>query len=177
MPFSSYEELMAAVEDRRRDVLTIEVDLGGQYSQEHEDAKKDLQVAQGMKSLTGGGFLSDNLDDLKARVEATRPPSQSVWVRFNRLTLNEWSALIKQANLTPIDQYERVLPATFVGVYGQDPETGDVEPLTTDPETVSTRSSKSILSGAMMHQLVQAFMAWQNSGGEVTIRPTRSGQD
>ena len=177
MPFSSYEELMAAVEDRRRDVLTIEVDLGGQYSQEHEDAKKDLQVAQGMKSLTGGGFLSDNLDDLKARVEATRPPSQSVWVRFNRLTLNEWSALIKQANLTPIDQYERVLPATFVGVYGVDPETGDAEPLTTDAETVSTRSSKSILSGAMMHQLVQAFMAWQNSGGEVTIRPTRSGQD
>ena len=45
MSFSSYEELMAAVEERRQDTLTLEVDLGGTYSQVHEDAMKALQQA------------------------------------------------------------------------------------------------------------------------------------
>jgi len=176
--FNSYEELMAAVEDRRKSVLTLEVDMGGEYSQEHEDAKRDLKAAQAMRTLSGNqDFLGDNLDALQARVEATRPQSNPVWIRFSRMSLGEWSALTKTQGLSPIDQYERVLPQTFVGVYGQDPDAGeDVEPLSTDPELLSSRSDRGILTGAMMLQVVQAFMAWQNSGGEVTIHPTRSGQ-
>ena len=182
MAFNSYEELRAAVEERRNDVLTLEVDLGGTYSQEHEDAKKELAQAKAMKTVLGGqNFLGDNLEALEARVAETKPEANSVWVRYSRLDLGEWALLVKQANLTPIEQYERVLPKTFIGVWGQDP-TPDEEgrapgPLSEDAALLSSRGgAKSILPGGALHQVVQAFMAWQNSGGEVSIRPTRSGR-
>lgn len=177
MTFNSYEELLAAVEERRQDTLTLEVDLGGGYSQEHEDAKKELQAAEAMKVLAGGQqFLGDNVEALKRRVEETRPPARPVWVRFSRLSLGEWATLMKLAGVDPIEQYERVLPKTFVGVYGQDPEEGEgVEPLSTDPALLSTKGNRGILPGGALQQVINAFMGWQNSGGEVSIRPTKSG--
>lgn len=183
MAFNSYEELKAAVEERRKSVLTLEVDLGGAYSQEHEDAKKDLQTAKAMKTLAGGqGFLGDNIADLEQRVAETKPESNSVWIQYRQLDLGEWAALVKQqANMSPIEQYEKVLPKTFIGVYGQDPteapEGEAIEPLSTDGALVSTKGVNGILPGGALHQVVQAFMSWQNSGGDVTIRPTKSGRD
>jgi hypothetical protein len=190
MVFSSYEELMAAVEQRRKELLTLEVELGGSFSQEHEDAKKELQQAQAMQTLAGGqGFLGDNIDVLKQRVLDTKPEAPAVWIQFEKLDLNEWAALVKASNMTPIDQYERVLPKTFKGVFGQDPVQPDdwdeqhpdevwqaPEPLTTNPLSVSSHGGAvSILPGGILHSVVQAFMTWQNSGGDVTIRPTKSG--
>lgn len=177
MSFNSYEELMQAVEERRQDTLTLEIDLGGQYSQEHEDAKKELAQAKAMKTLTGGGFMSDNLETLEARVAETKPEPRPVWVRFKRLSLGEWSSLIKMAGVQPVDQYEKVLPQTFVGVFGQDPDIGGVEPLSTDPSLLSSKGDKGILPGGALHQVIQAFMSWQNSGGDVQIHPTKSGRD
>ena len=179
MSFSSYEELMEAVEERRQDTLTLEVDLGGTYSQEHEDAKKALQQAQALKMLTGDQqFLSDNLAELEARVAETKPEGKPVWIRFKKLSLMEWAMLVKQQGLTPIDQYEKVLPTTFVGVYGQDPEENEnVVPLSSDPGLLSSKDGNGILPGGALHLVVQAFMSWQNSGGDVSIRPTKSGRD
>ncbi|USH44765.1 tail assembly chaperone [Microbacterium phage Juanyo] len=188
MSFSSYEELKAAVDERRKDILTIEVDMGATYSQEHEDAKKELAQAEAIQKLAGGGqgFLNNNLDQLKARVAETKPEAKSIWLRYGRLSLADWSLLTKaSAGLTPLDQYEKVLPSTFKGVYGVDPtaedEEGnllypDAEPLTTDPRAVSSRSDETILPGAMLHVVVNAFMTWQNSSGEISIRPTKSGR-
>jgi hypothetical protein len=186
MAFATYEELKAAVEARRKSVLTLEVDLGGTYSQEHEDAKKELATAKGMKALTGGaGFLGDNIAELEQRVADTRPETQSIWIQFSQLTLDEWGKLLKQANLTAFDQYERVLPQTFIGVFGEDPDPDEKpegweapKPLTTDARSVSTRGgADALLPGGSLHSVVQAFMSWQNSGGEVSIRPTKSGRD
>lgn len=182
--FNSYEELKAAVETRRRDVLTLEVDLGNEYSQEHEDAKKELAQAKAMHTMTGGvGFLGDNMDALEQRVAETKPETNSVFIQYRRLDLGAWSLLVKQANLTPIDQYEKVLPETFIGVYGSDPIKPDdapddwaaPEPLSTDGSLLSSKGINGILPGGALHSVVQAFMAWQNSGGDVTIRPTKSG--
>jgi hypothetical protein len=182
MAFNSYEELQAAVESRRKSILTLEVDMGGTYSQDYEDAKKELAQAKAMKAFTGGqGFLADNLADLEARVAETKPKANSVWVQYRKLDLGEWALLVKQTNLTPIDQYEKVLPTTFIGVYGIDPvdEDGntleDATPLSTDGALLSSKGVKGILPGGALHQVVQAFMSWQNSGGEVSIRPTKSG--
>jgi hypothetical protein len=180
MPFSSYDELKAAVEQRRKAILTLEVDLGGNYSQEHEDAKKELAQAKAMKTVMGGqGFLSDNLDALEQRVADTKPESNSVWVQYRQLDLVEWAALIKQTGLGPVEQYEKVLPQTFIGVYGSDPteapEGETVEPLSTDGALLSSRGNQGILPGGALHQVVNAFMSWQNSGGDVSIRPTKSG--
>lgn len=182
MAFNSYEELKAAVEERRKSILTLEVDLGGNYSQEHEDAKKELAQAKAMKTVMGGqGFLSDNLEELEQRVTETKPESNSVWVQYRQLDLGEWAALVKQQGLTPVDQYEKVLPKTFIGVYGTDPteapEGEEVKPLSTSGALLSSRGNEGILPGGALHQVVQAFMAWQNSGGEVSIRPTKSGRD
>lgn len=177
--FNSYEELMQAVEDRRNDNLVLEVDLGGQFSQEHEDAKRELNQAKALKTITGNQeFLADNLATLEARVAETKPEARLVWISFKRLSLFQWAVLTKKQGLTPIDQFEQVLVDTFVGVYGQDPAAGeDVQPLSTDPALLSSKSEKAILPGGALHSVVQAFMAWQNSGGEVSIRPTKSGQD
>lgn len=187
MSFSSYEELKAAVDDRRKDILTIEVDMGARYSQEHEDAKKELAQAEAIQKLAGGGggFLNNNLDALRDRVAETKPESKSIWLQYGRLSLADWSMLTKAAGVVPIDQYEKVLPTTFKGVYGLDPtaedEEGnllhpDVEPLTKDPRAVSSRSDETILPGAMLHVVVNAFMTWQNSSGDISIRPTKSGR-
>jgi hypothetical protein len=190
MVFSSIEELYAAVEERRKEVLTLEVDLGTRYSPEHEEAKAELARAKAMKSVIGGnGFLGDNTAELEQRVEDTRPEARAVWIQFEKLDLNEWAALMKQAAANPVDQYERVLSKTFKGVFGQDPvkpeewdelENGEwvaPEPLTTDPLSVSSKGgAKSILPGGALHSVVQNFMAWQNSGGDVSIRPTKSGR-
>ena len=179
MSFSSYEELMEAVEERRQDTLTLEIDLGAKYSQEYEDAKNELKQARAMKMITGDQpFLSDNLAALEARVAETKPDGRPIWIRFRKLSLMEWAVLVKQQGLTPIDQYEKVLPKTFVGVYGQDPEEHEnIAPLSADPSLLSSKSGKGILPGGALHQVVQAFMNWQNSGGEVSIRPTKSGRD
>lgn len=183
MAFTTYEELKAAVEARRKSILTLEVDLGGTYSQEHEDAKKDLATAKGMKALAGGGFLGDNIAELEQRVADTKPVTESIWIQFSQLSLDEWGLLIKQTNLSAFDQYERVLPKTFIGVFGEDPNPDEKpegweapQPLTTDARSVSTRGgADAILPGGSLHSVVQAFMSWQNSGGEVSIRPTKSG--
>lgn len=176
--FNSYDELRQAVEERRSETLTLEVDMGSEYSQEYEDAKKELQSAQAMKMLTGDRvFLSDNMAELEAKVAAAKPPSNSVWIQFKKLPLVRWAALLKETGVQPVDQYEKVLSETFVGVYGQDPSNEEVIPLSTDPATVSSKSEKSILPGGSLFQIIQAFMGWQNSGGDVSIRPTKSGQD
>lgn len=177
MAFNSYEELQASVEERRASLLTLEVDMGSTYSQEHEDAKKELAQAKAMKTVMGGqGFLADNLTELEERVASTKPESNSIWVQYKKLDLGEWALLIKQTNLTPIEQYEKVLINTFVAVYGVDPtEDEDATPLSKDPALLSSKGNKGILPGGGLHQVVQAFMAWQNSGGDVTIRPTKSG--
>lgn len=181
MTFKSYEELKAAVEARRKAVLTIEVDLGGAYSPEHEEAKQALATAKAMKSLSGGGFLGDNLSALEAKVEETKPESEAVWVQYRQLELAEWAALMKQSNLSAMEQYEKVLPKTFIGVFGEDPTEAEegktIEPLSTDASLMSSKGVNSILPGGALHSVVQSFMAWQNSGGEVSIRPTKSGRD
>lgn len=174
MSFNSYEELMEAVSKRRQSDLVIEVDMGGEYSQEHEDAKKELQQAKAMQALTGKEFLADNMSALEARVEETRPSGQPVWIKFKRLDLMEWAVLVKQSQMNPIDQFEKVLPKTFVGVYNSPDAT---EPLSTDHRLLSSKGDMGILPGGAMHAVVQSFMSWQNSGGEVTIHPTKSGQD
>lgn len=181
MAFNSYEELKAAVAERRKDVLTLEIDLGGAYSPEHEAAKTELQQAKAMKTVLGGqSFLGDNLEALEARVLDTKPEPNLVWAQYNRLDLGEWALLVKQQALSPIEQYERVLPNTFIGVYGQDPTTAGedgvaVEPLSTDGSLMSSKGANGILPGGALHSVVQSFMAWQNSGGDVSIRPTKSG--
>lgn len=176
MAFSNYEELMAAVAERRNDLLTLELDLSTEYSQEHEDAKRELAQAKGLNMLTGNQaeFLASGLEELEAKVEATRPEQKLVWVKFKRLDLMAWAVLMKQNNLTPMEQYEKVLPKTFVGVFG---EADAAEPLSDDHRLLSSNSETAILPGGALHQVVQAFMSWQNSGGGVSIRPTKSGQD
>ncbi|AVJ51460.1 tail assembly chaperone [Microbacterium Phage Clancy] len=188
MTFSSYEELMQAVEERRQDVLTLEVDLGAKYSPEFEAAKQELLQAKAMSTIAGG-FLSDNIQALEDKVEALRPQARSVWVQYSKLELAEWGMLMKQSNLTPLEQYEKVLPKVFLGLYGQDPvepedweETHDEawvkpEPLVTTGASVSSKGGpQAIIGGAQLHSLVTAFMSWQNSSGDVTIRPTKSGR-
>lgn len=191
MTFSSYEELKAAVAKRRAELLTLEVDLGTDYSPEYEAAKAELAQAKAMKMATGGGFLGDNITPLEARVAELKPEPNAVWVQYRKLDLGEWATLLKQAGGNSIDQYEKVLPKTFVGVYGQDPvkpddwadthPDGEVweapEPLSTNGALLSTKGNEGILPGGALNSVIQNFMAWQNSGGDVTIRPTKSGQD
>lgn len=184
--FNSYEELMAHVAESRQAVLTLEVEVGAPYSVEYEEAKAELRQAEAMQTITGGGFLGDNLEQLKQRVAETKPESMSVWVQYKKLDLDEWAALMKQNQAGPVDQYERVLAKTFIGVYAEDPLAEDehgilinegIEPLTTNPLSVSTKGgSATILPGGALHSVVQNFMSWQNSGGEVSIRPTKSGR-
>ncbi|AUX83101.1 tail assembly chaperone [Microbacterium phage Superfresh] len=189
MSFSSYEELMQAVEERRQDVLTLEVDLGAKYSPEYEAAKQELLQAKAMSTIAGG-FLSDNIQNLEDKVEALKPPQRLIWVQYSKLELAEWGMLMKQSNLTPLEQYEKVLPKVFLGLYGQDPvkpddwdETHDEEwvkpePLVTTGASVSSKGGpQAVVGGAQLHQLVNSFMSWQNSSGDVTIRPTKSGRD
>lgn len=184
--FNSYEELMQAVEERRQDLLTLVIPMGQVFSPEHEAAKTELAQAKAVKSIVGGGFLGDNLAELEQRVADTEPESREIWVQFKKLDLNEWAVIMKTLGGSALDQYERVLPKTFVGVFGQDPVEPDTwegdepwekpEPLTTSPLAVSSKGgSKSILPGGALNSVVQNFMAWQNSGGDVTIRPTKSG--
>lgn len=181
MAFNSYEELKAAVEARRKSILTLEVSVGAEYSPEHEEAKQELAQAKAMQTMVGGAFLGDNMLELEQRVADTRPESSSVWVQYSQLDLGEWAMLMKQQNLSPFDQYERVLPKTFIGVYGEDPtlprgEGEDpIQPLSTDASLLSTKGTNGILPGGALHQVVQSFMSWQNSGGDVSIRPTKSG--
>jgi len=190
MVFASYEELRAAVAKRRAEILTLEVDLGTDYSPEYEAAKAELQQAKAMKLATGGGFLGDNIAPLEARVAELKPEPQNVFIQFKKLDLGEWATLLKQAGGNSIDQYEKVLPKTFVGVYGQDPvkpedwdETHpdeawvDVKPLSTEARLLSSKGNDGILPGGALNSVIQNFMAWQNSGGDVTIRPTKSGRD
>ncbi len=180
--FTSYEQLKAKVEERRQSILTLEIEVGADYSQEHEDAKKELAKAEGMTLLAGGQqFLGDNVDKLRARVAETKPPTDSIWVQFSRISLEEFQKLTSASNLTPIDQYERVLPKTFIGLFGQDPveaaEKGEpVEPLTKEAYTVSSRHPDAVISGPGLQPVIAAFMAWQNSSGDVSIRPTKSGR-
>lgn len=175
MSFNSYEDLMKAVEDRRKDFLVLEVDLGSEYSQEYEDAKKSLETAKGLNMIASGQkFLNDNIETLEKQVEDLRPTGEPVWLKYSRLSLIEWAALVKSGGeMTPVEQYEKVLKKTFVGVYG----TADVDvALSDDPRLVSSKGDLGILTGGAMQSVVKAFMSWQNSGGDVTIRPTKSGR-
>ena len=175
MSLNNYEDLMKAVETRRKDQLSLEVDLGSEYSQEYEDAKKALTTAEGMAAIAGGQkFLSDNIETLKAKVASLKPEGAPVWLKYSRLSLIEWAALVKTGGeLTPVDQYEKVLKKTFIGVFN-DPDAA--EPLSDDPRLASSKGDLGILTGGAMQNVVQAFMSWQNSGGDVTIRPTKSGR-
>lgn len=185
MAFSSYEELKAAVAKRRAEVLTLEVDLGTDYSPEYEEAKTELAQAKALSSVAGG-FLggNGNIDTLEQRVASLKPEPDAIWVQYKKLDLGEWAVLMKQAGGQPIDQYEKVLPKTFIAVYGQDPvkpeDAGDdweaPAPLSTEAKLMSSKGVDGILPGGALHSVVQKFMAWQNSGGEVTIRPTKSGR-
>lgn len=173
--FNSYEELMQAVEKRRKDELVLEIDLGGEFSQAYEDAKKELAQSHAIKKLAGDQqFLNDNLTALEARVAELKPETKPVWVKFSRLELLEWATLVKTQGLTPIDQYEKVLKKTFIGVFSSEEAE---EPLSDDHRLLSTKGDMGILPGGAMNSVVNAFMSWQNSGGEVSIRPTKSGQD
>lgn len=187
--FNSYEELTAAVEERRQSVLTLEVPIRTPYSPEYEEAKQELAQAKAMKMATGGGidFLGNGqkeIERLEQRVAELKPESDVVYIQYRRVPLAEWRALTKQAGLDAYDQYEKVLPKTFIGVFGEDPAP-DVEPdgwvkpnpLSTDGALVSSKGDNGILPGNSLLSVVQAFMAWQNAGGEVTIRPTKSGRD
>lgn len=190
MAFNSYDELKAAVQKRRQELLTLEVDLGTGYSPEYEAAKAELAQAKAMKTVTGGGFLGgDPIAALEQRVAELKPEPNSIWIQFSKLDLGEWAALMKQAGGQPIDQYEKVLPKTFVGLFGTDPvkpedwdATHDEEwikpaPLITEAISVSSRGGDSaVLPGGALHSVVQNFMAWQNSSGDVSIRPTKSGR-
>jgi len=185
MVFSSYEELMAVVEERRAATLTLEIDMGNVFSPEHEAAKAELAKAEAMETLTGGAFLANNLDTLRARVADTRPPSQSIWAQFSKLDLDTWSDIMKKFAGNALDQYDQVLPKCFIGLFGEDPAPEEEpegwvkpEPLTTNPLSVSPKGgAMTVLPGGSLNSVVQNFMAWQNSGGEVSIRPTKSGRD
>lgn len=187
MVFATYEDLAAAVEKRREEILTLEVDLGADYSPEYEAAKQELAQAKAMKLATGA-FLGDPIAGIEARVAALKPEPRSVFLQFSKLKLGEWRTLLKQAGADSIDQYEKVLGQTFKGLYGQDPVKPDdwdelhpgedwVKPdvLSEDPRLVSTLGDDGILPGGSLSSVVQNFIAWQNSGGDVTIRPTKSG--
>lgn len=190
MAFANYEELKAAVAKRRAEILTLEVDLGTDYSPEYEAAKKELVQAKAMQQVVNVGFLGgDTIGELEARVAALKPEPNAVWIQYKKLDLGEWATLMKQAGGQPIDQYEKVLPKTFIAVYGQDPikpeewdevhpdETWEApEPISTDAALLSSKGIDGILPGGALHSVVQNFMAWQNSGGDVTIRPTNSGR-
>lgn len=169
----SYEDLMNLVENRRNDHLIIEVSLGAPYSQEHEDAKAELQKAEAMRSIIGEeGFLSDDVSGLKKRVEDTKPEGESIWVKYKRLDLKLWTRLVSGLGaMKPIDQYVKVLPNTFEGVYSS-PEAEDGSLISDKASLVDPTSNDCILSGNMVMSLVGAFMGWQNSGGDVSIRPT-----
>ena len=171
--FNSYEELQAAVEKRRNDALVLEIDLGSEYSPEYEAAKKELAKAEAMRSIAGDQqFLNDNVAALEASVAELKPEAKPVWVKYKRLSLIAWAALVKTQGLTPIDQYEKVLRDTFTGVYAD----SDAEHLLSDDHRLmSTKGDMGILPGGAMQSVVNAFMSWQNSGGDVTIRPTKSG--
>jgi hypothetical protein len=185
MAFSNYEELKAAVAKRRSEILTLEVDLGTDYSPEYEAAKNELAQAKVM-SQVAGGFLGGNdqaVTELEQRVADLKPDADPVWIQYKKLDLGEWAVLMKQAGGQPIDQYEKVLSKTFIGVYGQDPvkpdDAGDdweaPAPLSTEAKLLSSKGNEGILPGGSLHSVVQNFIAWQNSGGDVTIRPTKSG--
>lgn len=183
--FNSIEELKAAVEDRRQAVLTLEVDISEEYSAEYEEAKRALAQARAMQTVFSG-IGGSSLEELEAKVKATKPPVNSVWVQYRKLPLGEWAAMMKTVGGSQIEQYEKVLPKTFIGVYGQDPAPDEEdkpegwvkpEPLSTDGALLSTKGDQGILPGGALNSVVQNFMAWQNSGGDVTIRPTKSGRD
>jgi len=180
--FNSLEDLKAAVEERRQAILTIEVDLGGAYSQEYEDAKTELAQAKAMKTVFQG-IGGTNIEELEDRVAALKPEPNSVWVQYRKLDLGEWALMLKSTGGGSIDQYEKVLPKTFIAVYGQDPDPEEKpeswvapEPLSTDGALLSTKGNQGILPGGSLNSVVQSFMNWQNSGGDVTIRPTKSGR-
>lgn len=171
---NSYEELMQVVSDRAQERLVLEVELGTVYSQEYEDAKEELKQAKALRTVTGEQqFLSDNVEELKKRVEELKPEAKSVWLAFKRIDLKTWSLLVKKgSNLNPVEQYERVLPDTFIGVFG-DEDASEEHLLSDDYHLVSYNSDKCIMGGGVLQAVVQSFMSWQNTGGDVTIHPTK----
>lgn len=178
MAINSYEELMQIVNARRDGQLCLEIDLGSEYSVEHEAAKAELQKAEVLKNLTGADtqFLSDNIDALREKVEATRPEPNVVFARFARIGDKELSILRKEGNRTPYQQYEFVLPKVFIGLFNGPDD--DASLLGESPNLVSTEPNVgSVLQGPAVQNVVQAFMSWQNNGGEVSISPTKSGRD
>lgn len=175
--FNSYDELMEAVSERQTDTLTLEVDLGsGEYSPEYEQAKKQLQQVRAMESLAANQpFLggTSGTEALEQKVKELAPEPKLVWLKFGRIPLRDWALLVKQKNVPPIDQYEKVLKSTFIGIFGEPDAT---EPLATDSKLVGT-TNDSILNGGTLLAVISSFMDWQNAGGTVTINPTKSAHD
>ena len=165
--FTSFDELKKAVEERRQDTLTLELDMSGEYCQAYEDAKSDLQTAKLLKAATGVEFMGDTTPE---QIDGMRPNSQPVWLKFRRLPVAKWSLLVKSAQqMDALAQYESILPEIFLGVWG-DPDAD--QPLTTDPKHVGT-GKDSVLSGSQLVQVMQAVLKWQNSGGDVVVNPHR----
>jgi len=171
---STYEELRRIVEERRSDTLTLEVELGVDYTQEWVDAKQELEQARAMDLLKGASFLSSSVKALEEKVQALAPTVEVVWLRYGRVPLLLWASLAKEQGGKAIEQYERVLKDTFIGLYGD----ADCTVLITDDyHVVSQDSPNCILMPGTLMSVIRTFMDWQNSGGRVSIRPTKSGQD
>lgn len=168
MSVNSYEELLALVEERRQDTLTIAVDMGGEYSSEHEEAKQALQASKALRTLTGEDqFLSTSgLDSLQRQVDETRPPSVQIYIRFKKIPLSMWTALMSKNQTNALQQFHEILPETFLGIWG-DPDAEN--PLTSDWTSVDPMNDKCILPGGSIVQIIQTFMNWQNSGSDVTV--------
>ena len=165
--FTTFEELKKAAAERRQDTLTLELDMSGEYCQEYEDAKTDLQASKLLSAATGVEFMGDTTPE---QIAGMRPNSQPVWLKFKRLPVAKWSLLVKSAQqMDALAQYENILPEIFLGIWG-DPDAD--QPLTTEPKHVGT-SKDSVLSGSQLVQVVQAVLKWQNSGGDVVVNPTR----
>ena len=161
---TSYEQLKGIIEERRQDILVLEVDISGAYSPEYEKAKQEVQQAQVISSLVGGDFLAPP----KSQLDSLKPVGDPIWLKFRRLPLQAWKSLTKRGNINALDQYESILPDTFIGLYG-DPAG---EPLTTDYHHVGT-GDESLLTGSMLMQVMQAMLQWQNSGGEISVNPQK----
>lgn len=168
MAFTTFEELKQAAYERTQDVLTLELDMSGEYSHEYEEAKQDLETRKAIQSVMGTQFMSDIQTRDSETVEALRPRGEPIYLKFRRLSTKSWAKMMSAsgANVDVMGQYHKMLPEIFIGIYG-DPHG---EPLTTEWKYVSA-GPDSLLTGSMIAQVVSSVIRWQNSGGGVTVNP------
>lgn len=176
MAINSYDDLVNLVEKRRQETLTLDIDLGSNYSPEYEKAKEELEQAKVLQKLTGTQqFMNDNVVELENKVTRLKPEPNIIHVKFRRLGLARWTAIMKKPVGNAIDQFIKVLPETFIGIFTDLDE--EAEPLSTDYKLVDPNDSKCVLPGGAIQPLIQSFMNWQNSGGEISFHPTKLGHD